>query len=75
MWITLVMAMAHPTLTRIHVCRTAHHWLWPLAIPRHAQVTPMLSPRGSPPRQADEVGEGQGDQEIEDAQLVQLLPH
>lgn len=34
----------------------------------------MVSPRGSLPRQADEEGEGHGEQEVEDAQPVQLLP-
>lgn len=51
------------------------HWPSPTS-PRHPLgIVPGAPPHGSPPRQADQEGEGHGQEEVEDGQLVQLLTH
>jgi len=69
-----------PSHTRTHTGHTSVELLTALAVatghpPRHTHAAPVVSPRGSPPRQADKEGEGHREEEVEDAEFVQLLSH
>lgn len=69
-----------PLHTCTHTGHTSVELLTALAVatghpPRHTHAAPVVSPRGSPPRQADKEGEGHREEEVEDAEFVQLLSH
>lgn len=61
--------------TRSHTGHTSVELLTALAVatgqpPRQAHTAPVVSPRGSPPRQADKEGEGHREKKVEDAEFV-----